>query len=477
MRSSKTPDHSVAPQRFAPLALLALSACATDMDQGRASNALTNPPEVFQNVRPPTEQQETALWWAGFSDPALTAIMTRALSDNLDIGQAAARRRQAQAILDQSTAGFWPSLSFSASQTERQSDGAPDQTNLNADLDARWTLDAFGAVRRDTGASRASLEAADYSLEFARINIAADVAQTYIDYRNQRVRLAIAEEALERQTENLQIATFRVQAGLVSSLDVEQARSQRASTAATIPTLVRSAASARFRLALLAGEAPNGLDGLLASSEPGPFTLPPEPAVGIPAEVLRRRPDIAAAERRYTAALARLGVAQAQLLPSLSLTGSIGSSATTLDGLGDAWVRTFSAGLVQPIFQGGRLRAVVSQRRAAAEETYLAYRATVLSALQDVENALVAQSAAEERMVALSEQYEAADATALLARSNYEAGLTDFRTVLEAERTLLSARDGLASVQAERATALIRLYLALGGGWSQPNLDHQRREQ
>ncbi len=229
--------------------------------------------------------------------------------------------------------------------------------------------------------------------------------------------------------------------------------------------LVRTEAAARNRVAVLAGMAPEAIDPLLGTSSKVPAA--PRLVVGAPLDLLRRRPDLRAAERRLAAASARIGVAKAQLYPALVLTGNLGTTSNSIRTLTDVVTGQIFASLSATIFDGGRLRSVVRQRRAEAEESLADYHGRVLGALEDVENALVTRETSDTRLVELGQQVAAADAAARLARSNYRAGLTDFRTLLDAERTLLSARDGEASARGDRTKAAIQLYLALGGDWPQ----------
>lgn len=453
--------------RAAPFALLALSACATGgtyVPPTVSDLQLTN---AYQTPQGPADVTDLDTWWAGFNDPNLTSLVTLSLEQNLDIAQAQARIAQARASLDQSRASFWPSVQASVGATESRTSTTASLDSYSANLSASWTIDLFGETRSDVAASRRTLEASVYAWADVRLAIAAEVARNYIDFRAFEQRLTIARETLARQDDNLAIATFRNQAGLVSALDVEQARTQREATAATLPNLERSAASARFRLAVLAGVVPGGVDGFLLHTDERE-AIPSLPEAGLPADLLRRRPDVMAAERRYAAAVARIGVARAQLYPSLSLSGTIQTTGVTLESLGDNWASNLAANLTQPLFQGGRLSAIVRQREAAAEESQIAYRAAVLSAVEEVENALASRRAAAERLVGQRLQAEAASALVILALSNYESGLSDFTTLLDAERSLLSAQDSVAASEADLSKAIVQLYLALGGGWTAP---------
>ncbi|HSI18203.1 MAG TPA: efflux transporter outer membrane subunit, partial [Sphingomonas sp.] len=278
-------------------------------------------------------------------------------------------------------------------------------------------------------------------------------------------QLANARDSLALQDDNLQIAGWRVQAGLVSSIDAEQARASRAQVAASIPSIEANYNSFVSRLGVLTGQAPGALKAAMAEKKPIP-TGPASVATGIPAETLRQRPDVRAAERNLAAATARIGVAQSQLYPALSIGGSLGSGGGAIGTLFDTISGRLFANIAQTIFDGGRLRSQVRGAEAAADGAFLAYKQTVLTGLEDVENAIVALSAAQERARQFAIAYDAANNTAILARMQYRAGLTDFTTLNQAESSLLSARNGQAQAQADQATALIALYLALGGGWN-----------
>lgn len=408
--------------------------------------------------------QELVRWWTRFDDEGLSSLVERALEANLDIAQAVSRLRQARAALVQARADFLPSLDASASGGRNFDSDAKDRDSFSVGANASWAIDLFGGTRRSVEASRADLAAAGYDLASVQTAIASETALNYVALREAQARLGIARDVLMTQEENFQIADWRVQAGLVSSLDVEQARTQLAQTRASIPTLEIAVAAAQNRLAVLTGVAPGTLAEELGMIGPIPVG-PQEIAVGIPADTLRQRPDVRASERALAAATARIGVAQSQLLPALNLSGNVGTSALSAGGLGDIITGGVFATLSQFIFDGGRRLAAVRGQRAAAEGALAAYRQSVLTALEDIENGLVSLKASRDREIAIGQASDAANTTAILARSQYRAGLTDFQTLLDSERQLLSARDSLASAKAAEANALIQLYLALGGGW------------
>jgi NodT family efflux transporter outer membrane factor (OMF) lipoprotein len=285
--------------------------------------------------------------------------------------------------------------------------------------------------------------------------------------RAQQSLLAISRSNLESQSETLQLTDWRSQAGLVSIQDVEQARSNREQTRAQIPSIQTSLAAAEYSLDILLGRAPGSLRERLSATAALP-EVPARIAVGIPADTLRQRPDVRAAERTLAAETARVGVAEAARYPNFTLTGSIGLEALTLGSLGsaDAVRSSLGAGVTAPIFDAGRLRALVDVQDAVREQALVGYEQTVLGALQEVENALVGFSRNRERGEALENAVESARIAALLARERYSAGLIDFQSVLTSERTVLILEESLARNRADGVLALIRLYKALGGGWS-----------
>ncbi|SMF61635.1 efflux transporter outer membrane subunit [Allosphingosinicella indica] len=441
-----------------------LSACASGPDYRPAPASALGVPDAYHGPGAnPGEPQQLATWWQRFDDPLLTDLVDRSIAGNLDLAAAAARLRQAREALVQARAGYLPSVGASAG-VNRSIGAGNDSTNFSLGGDAAWEADLFGGIRRSVEAARADKEGAGFDLAGVRVAIVAETANNYISARLAQERLAIARDSLAIADDNLDIAGWRVQAGLVSSLDSEQARAARAQTAASIPNIETSYAAAAYRLAVLTGQAPGAINPSLDPVRPVP-TGPADIAVGIPADTLRQRPDVRGAERSLAAATARIGVAEAQLYPALRIGGNIGTSAFSIGGLFDAITGSLFAGLSQTIFDGGRLRSQVRSQQAAADGAYASYRQTVLTGLEDVENALQALTAAERRQREFAIAFDAASNTAILARSQYRAGLTDFQTLLEAERSLLSSRDGQANARADRAFALVQLYRALGGGW------------
>lgn len=465
-------------RRFAPISALTVAAvasgCAVGPNYRPPAAASLGVPASYSTPAADAAAANRERWWTGFNDPELTRIVDLALAQNLDIVQAVGRLRQAREQLTQSRASLLPSVSANASysrdisvvgQTRGSFTNAGVVTeNYALSADASYQLDIFGGIRRSVEASRGSYQATAYDLATVRTSIASEVARNYILARSAQASAAIARGSLAIQSDNLEIAGFRVQAGLVSSFDAEQARSQRAQTAATIPSYEQNFQSAANRLGVLTGQAPGALKAELDATAPIP-SGPPAVGVGIPADIIRLRPDVRSAERKLAAATAEIGVAKADLFPKLNLSASLSTNSGSLGTLGDIVTGNVFAQLAQTIFDAGRRASVVRQRRAAAETAFAAYKSTVLTALEDVENALTSVSTAGRREGDFAEALDAATNAAALARTRYRAGLTDITTLNTSEAALLSAQNGLSTARADRAQALVQLYVALGGGW------------
>ena len=444
---------------------LSLSACAVGPDYAPPQTASLGVPATYGGGQAaPIDEAQLANWWRSFNDPTLDWLVEQAVANNLDIAQGAARLRQARESLVQARAGYAPTISASGGAGRNLTTDAPDSSRFSLGADASWEADLFGGIGRSVEAARADYASSGYNLANIRTAIVAETVSNYVGARLLQERLRIARETLETARDNYDIARWRVQAGLVSSLDEEQARAQLAQQTASIPALEQNLAGALNRIAVLTGQAPGEATRPLQAVAPIPVP-PAQIATGIPADTLRQRPDVRAAERSLAAATARIGVAEAALYPSLRLTGNVGTSALSLGGLADTITGGIFASLAQLIFDGGATRSRVRAQEAAAEGAFSGYKATVLTALEDVENALVADRAAGERATQFAIAFEAASNSAILARSQYRAGLVDFQTLLNAERALLSAREGLASARADQVLAVAQLYSALGGGW------------
>ena len=465
------------PRRIALILALAvpLAGCLVGPNYRPPASRTLGVPDSYATPANTAAVPDLQRWWVNFDDPQLDAIVDLALKQNLDIAQAVSRLRQARESLIQSRASLFPTVSGNASYSRninirgrtfgQITNAGIVNENYSLSSDVQYTADIFGGVRRGVEAGRAGYESSGYNLAQVQATIASEVVRNYVLARAAQASAAIARGSLAIQQDNLEIAGFRVQAGLVSSLDAEQARAQRAQTAANVPTFERQFEQAANRIGVLTGQAPGALKAELAASAvipKGPDTVP----VGLPADIIRLRPDVRAAERNLAAATAQIGVAKAQLLPQLTLAGSINTNASSINALTDIITGRVFGQLAQTIFDAGRGRSVVRARRAQAEEAFAAYKASVLGALEDVENALTALATAQARQRELEVAAEASGNAATLARSQYRAGLTDITTLNNTEASLLSAQSGLATARSDQAQALVQLYLALGGGWN-----------
>ncbi len=453
-------------------AAVMLAACATNPGHLPADTAVQIPPG-WSAAPVGTDADSLAGWWTRLGDQTLTQLVSEALSGNTTVRSAQAAVRQARATLDVTRASAGPTLGASGSAQRSKSGDNPAGNRFQAGFDASWEPDLFGGNARGVDASLADARAAETTLADARVSLAAEVAVTYIELRGLQQRLAIARRNLALQQETLQITRWRVQAGLASSLDLEQSVAANEQTQAQIPALQASVAQSIHALSVLTGQPPAQLHTRLDAAA----TIPQAPdalALALPADTLRQRPDVRTAALRVEAALARRDQAEAARYPSLRLSGSIGLSALTLSGLGSgATVANALLGsLSAPLFDGGAARARVEAQDATLEQARIAYQAAVLGALRDVEDALVSLRGNRERLARLRAAAEAAANAELLARQRYGSGLIDFRSVLDTQRTLLSAQDSVASVQASLSADHVRLYKALGGGWQpEPPVD------
>jgi NodT family efflux transporter outer membrane factor (OMF) lipoprotein len=470
------------PKRPLAAALLAcaVTGCAVGPNYRAAQPDALGVPQAYGAKAAPATPVDLTVWWRQFDDPLLTRLIDQATSANLDIAVSRSRLVQAREQLIQARSSLFPSLNGTAGLGETAiwapkttttvggvpivTGGGGATTQLSLALDATWQLDIFGGTRRSIEAAQASSDVALFNLAGVRTSVAAEVATNYIAARVAQTRLAIARDTLKDQDDNLQIAQWRVQAGLAPSTDAEQARAQRAQTAASIPLLENSFSSAANRLGVLTGQAPSALRQTLEAVGPIPHG-PDSVAVGIPADTLRQRPDVRAAERSLAAATAQIGVAEAQLYPSLTLTGSLDSTSARLVSLGRTVTGEAFANVSQKIFDAGRLRSQVRSARAGADGAFASYKSTVLNGLEDVENAIQSLNSSKSRQTSLAEALDASNNAAILARAQYRVGRTDFLTLLQSEQSLLAARDSLAGAQGDQVLALVQLYLALGGGW------------
>ncbi|MBM4289084.1 MAG: efflux transporter outer membrane subunit [Deltaproteobacteria bacterium] len=433
-----------------------------------------------QESRTTTDPAQLTAWWRNFKDPTLTSLVETALEVNLDLAQAEARIRQARAARGVAGAGLWPEVQSSVfhqrssgSSAAVSSGGTPVVTSAAATrdlfqvgLDASWELDIFGGTRRTLEAASADLQAAVEDRRDVLVTLAGEVGTNYLTLRGIQQQLAIARRNLEAQQKTARITHKRFEAGFVSRLDVVNADAQVANTTAQIPLLESSARAAIYSLGVLLGQNPGSLENMLSRPQEIPPS-PPEIPVGLPSDLLRRRPDIRRAEAQVHAATARIGVATADLFPRFFLTGKGGFSAREINFLGttDSNFWSFGPSVTWPIFAGGRIRWNIALQEARQEEVLLNYQKTVLTALKDVETALVAYAKEQEHRQSLVQAVENNRRAVELSMKLYLAGKTDFLNVLTAQRQLFVNEEALVQSTRTLATNLIALYKALGGGW------------
>ncbi|MFZ5521923.1 MAG: efflux transporter outer membrane subunit [Pseudomonadota bacterium] len=436
---------------------------SADRPAGRAPHTDATPPAV--NAPGPRTR-----WWAALADPLLDELVAQSLATAADVRTAQTRVREARARLAVAGAARLPSLSAAASANRTDASAAAStgvaRDVYNAGFDASWEADLFGRASAGTDAARADLRASRASLDDARLSLAAEVARLYVQLRGQQARLDVAWRNLQTQSQTLQLTDWRAQAGLIGTLELQQARTAAEQTRAQVQALRGSVAQTLESLAVLAGQPAGELDARLSTAAPLP-SAPATPVLAIPAETLSQRPDVRTAEAQWQAEAARTTAAQAARYPRLTLSGTLGLQALSASALGrgDAATSSLAASLVAPVFDGGSLKAQAQAQDAVQQRAAIAWEQTVRAAAGEVESALAALDAARSRAAALEAATTAAREAARLARIQYQGGVIDFRSVLDTERSLLSTEDSLAGARADEVTAWIRLHKALGGGW------------
>jgi NodT family efflux transporter outer membrane factor (OMF) lipoprotein len=414
---------------------------------------------------------DLAHWWRAFGDPTLSALVADALAANTDIAVAQARLRAAAAQRDAVAAALWPTVGVRGTLDITRIEGQGTSQPAGARLVASWEPDLWGGTRAGVETARQQVRASAATLGSTQVQVAAEVALAYIDLRSLQARLAIGLTNLDSQVKTLQLTRWRLQAGLVTQLDVEQALTAVEQTRSQVPALEAAIRDTRNTLAVLLGQPPGALDGALEA--PAAVPAPPDAlALAFPAEALRQRPDVAAAEAQVLAATAAVEQADARRLPTLSLGGTLGYSALTLYGFGAATgVASLAAAVSAPLFDAGLVRAQVQQQEAQVDAARGAYRATLLGALQDVEAALTALQRTREQLAAQRAAADAARRAAQLAEWRYASGLIDFQPVLQTQRTQLTLDDAVVASSGDLAAQHVRLYRALGGGWTPLDAD------
>jgi multidrug efflux system outer membrane protein len=443
-----------------------------------ATDAATNgEPVTATTAETAATQQPEAEFWTGFNDPLLTKLIDDALAANHDLRIALSSYDRANALLRGARFDYLPTITAegTASDTRSSADQAPgapradrDSENYDASIVAGWELDLFGRIRRNVESQRADASASAADLQAAQVAIVGEVARTYVELRGLQERLRVARENAENQRETLRLVDAQLSAGRGSEFDTARARAQLETTLSRVPALEAAVAFNMHRLAVLTGRTP---DALVAELEPQHAlpTLPARLDAGTPGELLRRRPDVAAAEARLHAATARIGVATADLFPRFTLSGLIGSQAIDSDALfeRDSETRLVALGVDWSFLDIGRVRARIKAADADAEGELARYQQSVLLALEDTENALVRYARARVEDGHLERAADDSAQAARLARVRFDAGAADLLEVLDAERTQLQAQDAFADGRTRSATSAVALYKALAGGWPQ----------
>jgi outer membrane protein, multidrug efflux system len=460
---------------------IGLCGCAVGPDYRRPQVA--TPPAYAEAA----STQRTALssgdadisaWWTQFEDPILNRLIERALVDSLTLEAAASRIREARLEEVQTAAAGYPSVSATGSalayRSNRDSSGGagltlPSHLDLySAGFDATWEVDLFGATRRAVEQARANTEASLWARRDGEVSITAEIANDYLTLRSLQARIAVATAALARQKDLFELIQARRRAGIVTDLDVHQQTTLVATSAAQIPSLDAEARSRIHALGVLLGAAPETLQGELTG---GVATIPPPPPtlpLGLPSELLLRRPDIREAERRLAASNAQIGVKTASFYPKLNLVGLTSFAAMSLsDFFSSRNLMAAALGMAsEPVFDAGRNRAALAAATEERTQAELAYRAAVLGALRDVEDALARHAAEESRRESLLAAVDAAHGSLAIAQDQYRTGLVTFVNVLQAQSALLNAEDQLIQSDAAVVTDLVAIYKALGGGWA-----------
>ena len=452
----------------------ALCSCAVGPNYQRP---VTPVPPQFANLGQPgfNGADVEAKFWTLFNDPRLDRLVNDALLANKDLQRARANLRASRAAGRLAGFDLFPTVTAAGSYTHtRESRNqlpaiiSPDRTldSVDVGFDAFWELDFFGRVRRGVEAARAEEQASVASLRDAQVTVTAEVARNYFVLRGLQEQLAVATRNADNQDQTLKVTQARLEAGRGTELDSARAEAQLKTTLASIPLLDSSIATTIYRLSVLTGRLPDALTTELQAPEPL-RELPSLNAVGDPATLLRRRPDIRVAERSLAASTARIGVAIGDLFPKVTFTGSVGYNAGSFSGIGKTGSDTYTVGpgISWAAFDLGRVTTRIKIAHAQTDADLAAYEASVLGALEETEGALVTYGRAQSRRDLLTQAARASERAADLARQRFRGGLTDFVNVLEAERDALAVQDSLAQSHTQTATSLVAVYKALGGGW------------
>jgi len=429
---------------------------------------ITMPDAWYAAIADEVDSDEPNLqaWWTVFGDETLNGLITKASTNNLSLKIAAARIEQAAALRGMSASQYWPDLVAGAGAS------AVKTTNMEGDqyqagLTMAWELDLWGRIRRSVESADASLQARMENYRDILVVLYADIAANYIHVRTLQERIAFAENNLKAQEETMTLTQNRFDSGLVPALDVSQSELNRSRTASLIPPLKQSLIEAINRLSVLTGDMPYALLQSLETQQPIPAATGAQVATGLPAELLRQRPDIRRAERELAAQNALIGATQAELYPTLALPGSLTLEST--DGnlfSGGNTAYSFGPQLRWNIFNGRRIRSQVDAEKAGTRAALHAYEQTILLALEEVEGSMAAFANEKDRFQSLETAAVAAQKSVDLVSELYKSGLTDFQNVLNMEQALLEQQDALATSRGLISLDLVGIYKALGGGWA-----------
>jgi outer membrane protein, multidrug efflux system len=471
------------------LSILPLASCAVGPNYKRPTVSVPHQWTVEASRGTSTKPPTTDEWWSSFHDPELNSLIERSVKWNLDLKLALERVQEARAARGISRSSYFPRVDADVSAVRLRggfnqgvvravpssnnpnvapSFFSPFETNVfQGNLSASWELDVFGGIRHGVEAATADIAAQEENRRDVLVILLGDLGQTYAQLRGYQRRLEIANENIKTQQDTLDLTTVRAKAGLATELDVSRAAAQLETTKAVVPTLLSGIDVSIDRLSVLLGEEPGALRKELGETRPIP-SAGPEVEVGLPSDLLERRPDIRRAEAQIAAATARVGEAKAEFFPRFTLTGTAGRQATQLHdltlGLGNFFA--VGPGISLPLFTGGRIRSNIAVQSSRERQAVISYQSSILNALEEVENGLVSYSQEQDRRDRLTQAVEHSQLALHLADEQYRAGLTDFLSVLEAQRDLYANEDQLVQSQTTVTTDLVSLYRALGGGWS-----------
>lgn len=430
------------------------------------------PPAVLSHVDTAlvVQQPFDPRWWQQFEDPVLDELVGRTLEANHDVRMAVARVDQARAFFDDVALDRFPTAVAGASVDRRDqaipgfSERPRPITTYRAGFDAFWEIDVFGRVRSQVRAAAANAESFEAEAEDVRVSVAAEVARNYFELRGFQQQLAVAQRSLVNQRETLRLTQVRRDAGIGEEQDVASAAARVAAIEASIPPIRSAIAQREHHLAVLIGVRPGALGVDLSPRSYPPLTR--ALAIGEPESLLRRRPDVRAAERRLASATALEGVAAAELFPQISVTGFLGLLAgrgSSFFDVSDSRAWAVTPALSWAAFDLGSARARLRGAAGATRESIAEFEQVVLRAIEETENALVNYREEQERLVRLADQARESARAATIARTRYQAGVVDFLALLDAERTQLQAEDAVAQAEAGVFTSVIAVYKALGG--------------